>query len=81
MTDAPPHPLTAYRESHGLTMTELAKQCDCKQQSIDRIEKHWVIPRPHQMNKIIRVTGLQPNDFYRPDVIVVPKRPTAIEAN
>ena len=61
------HPLSKYREKHGITMVQLAKELGCGQPIISMIEAGTRMPSPVFALQIQKKTGI-PFREMRPDL-------------
>jgi DNA-binding XRE family transcriptional regulator len=50
------HPLTAYRERHGITLRAMADLIQVNQSTLSRIERGLLTPKPELFQKILEVT-------------------------
>lgn len=61
------HPVTEFREEHGISQDELAKRLGLSRWTINRIEKGERRPSWRSLDKWVSVTGI-PRQELRPDI-------------
>jgi transcriptional regulator with XRE-family HTH domain len=61
------HPLKIWRlgRPEPLSQAEIGKKIGCSAMAISRIER-WQFPKKSYLPKLKRLTGLEPNDFFKP---------------
>lgn len=64
------HPLTAYRNEHGLSLEALGAQIGATKSMVWKWEKGETVPRRHFANKLYELTEgkVTPNDFVLSEV-------------
>lgn len=81
--------LRQYRDTHNLTLAQMAEQVGVSEVSMSRYERGDRMPRPEVMRKIGEVTGgaVRPNDFFGAEEEIAaeepaetPRQPPADEA-